>query len=138
MVGQTFTFQGFLVRFAGAIALVLATYNPERISYYHWALAQLPEFSVLKGFLGVVLLIGWAIYLRATVHSLGVIGTLLATAFFGTLLWLVWDSGIFPKESARFVSYLALLLVAGVLSIGISWSHVRRRVTGQIDVDDND
>lgn len=138
MAGQGFSFEGFLARLAGAIALVLATYNPEGYSYYHWALARLPEFSVLKGFIGVVLLIGWAIYLRATVHSLGAIGGLLAVAFFGTLLWLVWDSGIFPKESVRFAAYLVLLLVAGVLSIGISWSHVRRRITGQIDVDDND
>ena len=138
MASQTFTFQGFLIRLFVALVLVFATYNPEGYSYYHWTLAKLPEFSVLKGFIGVVLLIGWAIYLRATLQSLGAIGTLLAIAFFGTLLWLATDQGLFPTDSVRAVSYIVLLVISGVMSAGVSWSHIRRRITGQLDVDDND
>ncbi|MFQ5755853.1 MAG: DUF6524 family protein [Acidiferrobacterales bacterium] len=138
MASQTFTFQGFLIRLLVALILVFATYNPEGYSYYHWTLAKLPEFSVLKGFVGVVLLIGWAIYLRATFQSLGAIGTLLAIAFFGTLLWLATDQGLFPADSVRAVSYIVLLVISGVMSTGVSWSHIRRRITGQLDVDDND
>jgi hypothetical protein len=133
-----FTVQDFFIRLGVALVLVLATYNPEGYSYYHWALAKLPEFSVVKGFVGVVLVIGWAIYLRATFQSLGVIGTLLAIAFFGTLIWLISDAGFFPADSIRAISYIVLLIITGVLSAGISWSHIRRRITGQIDVDDND
>jgi hypothetical protein len=138
MASQTFTFEGFLIRLLVALVLVFATYNPEGYSYYHWTLAKLPEFSVIKGFIGVVLLIGWAIYLRATFQSLGAIGTLLAIAFFGTLLWLATDQGLFPADSARAVSYIVLLVISGVMSAGVSWSHIRRRITGQLDVDDND
>ncbi len=121
-----------------AIVLVFVTYNPEGYSYYHWALASLPAFSIFKAFVGVVLLIGWAVYLRATAYSLGAIGTVLAVAFFGTLLWLVWDSGWVAKESMRVISYMVLLVIVGVLAVGISWSHIRRRLTGQIDVADQD
>lgn len=138
MATGTFTWQDFLIRLLVALVLVFATYNPEGYSYYHWALAKLPEFSVLKGFVGVVLLIGWTIFLRATFHSLGAIGTLLAAAFFGTLLWLATDRGLFPAHSVRAISYIVLLIISGVLSAGVSWSHVRRRITGQLDVDDND
>lgn len=138
MASQRFTFQRFLIRLFVALVLVFATYNPEGYSYYHWTLAKLPEFSVLKGFIGVVLLIGWAIYLRATFQSLGAIGTLLAIAFFGTLLWLATDQGLFPTDSVRAVSYIVLLVISGVMSAGVSWSHIRRRITGQLDVDDND
>lgn len=126
------------MRLLVALVLVFATYNPEGRSYYHWALAQLPTFDVLKGFVGVVLLIGWAIFLRATFSSLGVFGTLLATAFFGTLLWLATDRGLFPADSVRAISYIVLLIISGVLSAGVSWSHIRRRISGQLDVDDND
>lgn len=138
MAKNDFGWQGFIGRALVALVLVFATYNPESYSYYHWALAKLPEFSVVKGFVGVVLLIGWAIYVRATLHSLGAIGTLLAIAFFGTLLWVATQYGVVPGEGMRAVSYIVLLIIVGVMSAGVSWSHIRRRITGQIDVDDND
>jgi hypothetical protein len=133
-----FGVEDFLGRALVALVLVFATYNPEGYSYYHWALAKLPEFSVVKGFVGVVLLIGWAIYVRATLHSLGAIGTLLAIAFFGTLLWLATQYGVVPGEGMRAVSYIVLLIVVGVMAAGVSWSHIRRRITGQLTVDDDD
>jgi len=69
---------------------------------------------------------------------LGVIGLVLAVAFFGTLLWLVIDYGLVSAENSRALSYLVLLGLAGVLSTGLSWSHIRRRLTGQLDVDETD
>ena len=89
-------------------------------------------------FIGVVLLIGWAIYLRATIRSLGAFGTLLAIAFFATLVWVLLTYTPIPKDNMKVVLYLVLAGLAGVLSAGISWSHVRRRLTGQLDVDETD
>jgi hypothetical protein len=127
---------GLLLRFLVGLVLVFASYNPEKWSYWHWALANLPDFSVLKAFVGVVLLIGWTIYLRATVRSLGPFGLILAIAFFGTLIWLLVDTGILPADSVRAVTYIVLVIISGVLAVGVSWSHLRRRITGQIDVDE--
>lgn len=136
MAMKQFGGAGLLLRFLVGLVLVFASYNPEEWSYWHWALANLPDFSVLKAFVGVVLLIGWTIYLRATVRSLGPFGLILAGAFFGTLIWLLVDTGILPADSVRAVSYIVLVIVSGVLAVGVSWSHVRRRITGQIDVDE--
>ena len=136
MAMKQFGGTGLLLRFLVGLVLVFASYNPEEWSYWHWALANLPDFSVLKAFVGVVLLIGWTIYLRATVRSLGPFGLILAVAFFGTLIWLLVDTGILPADSVRAVSYIVLVIVSGVLAVGVSWSHVRRRITGQIDVDE--
>lgn len=136
MATPNITAQGFLLRFLLALVLVFATYNPEGYSYFDWALKPLPEFSVLKLFLGVVLVIGWTIYIRATLRSLGVIGLTLAFAFFGSMLWLVVDYGLVPANSVRAVSYIVEVILCGVLSVGISWSHMRRRMSGQADVDD--
>lgn len=127
---------GVGVRFLAAVALVFLTYNPEGYSYYHWVSEHLTQLSVLMLFVGVVLLIGWAIYLRATFHSLGPLGLVLAIAFFGTLSWLLIDLNLIPTDSVRAVSYLIEFALCGVLTAGVSWSHIRRRITGQVDVDE--
>ncbi len=137
-MAQSITPNGIGIRFLAAVILVFSTYNPEGVSYYHWAVQELPAFSPLKIFLGVVLLIGWAIYIRATIHSLGAIGLALAVAFFGSLLWVVIDSGLVAADNVRSLSYLVLVALCGILTAGISWSHIRRRISGQIDVDDTD
>lgn len=130
------SWQGFLIRFIAGLVLVFSTYNPEGYSYFHWVKNDFPSISALQTFLGVLLLVGWAMYGRAALRSLGIVGLTLATAFFGTLLWLVVDAGLFPVDNIRAISYLVLTLLALVLSTGLSWSHVRRRVSGQMDTDD--
>jgi hypothetical protein len=135
-VAEKITSSGVGIRFFAAAVLVFCTYNPEGVSYYHWISGSLEEISVLQIFVGVVLLIGWAIYIRATLNSLGAIGLILALAFFGTLAWLVVDLQIVPADSVRSVTYLILVALCGVLTAGVSWSHIRRRITGQVDVDD--
>jgi hypothetical protein len=137
-MAQAITPNGIGIRFLAAVILVFSTYNPEGVSFYHWVVPELPAFSPLKIFIGVVLLIGWAIYIRATIHSLGFIGLVLAAAFFGSLLWVVVDSGLVSADNVRTLSYLVLVALCGILTAGISWSHIRRRISGQIDVDDTD
>ena len=134
----TFAWQGFGLRFLAALALVFASYNPEGYSYFDWTLRQLPAFSALKAFAGVVLLIGWAVFIRASLRSLGIVGLTLALAFFATLIWLIVDAGLIPAHSVRAITYIALVITAGVLTTGLSWSHIRRRVSGQVDTDDVD
>jgi len=136
MAVKNITSTCILLRFLFAVLLVFGTYNPEGYSYFHWALDDITDFTVLQAFVGVVLLIGWAMYIRATIHSLGAIGLVLAIAFFGTLLWLIVDMNIVPAGSVRAISWLVLLAMSGVLTAGMAWSHIRRRVSGQLDVDD--
>ena len=126
---------GYLLRYTFAAILVFATYNPH-YSYFHWFRDMLPEIDPLVIFAGVVLLIGWTIFLRATVRSLGAFGLLLAFAFFGTFIWMLiyWD--LVSVESFTRLTYVVEVVLSGVLGTGISWSHIRRRMTGQIDVDE--
>jgi hypothetical protein len=83
-----------------------------------------------------VLLIGWVIFLRATWNPLGAIGTLLAGAFFGVIIWLLIHWGAVSLTSGAAIQWLGLLALSGVLAIGMSWSHVRRRLAGQYDTDE--
>lgn len=135
---KSFGLGGFFVRFIFALIVVFSSYNPEGVSYYHWIYQALPEFSVIKAFVGVILLIGWIILIRATLGSLGFIGIVLAAAFFGLAIWLIIDVMGLSTDNLRVVSYIVEIMLASVLSIGVSWSHVRRRISGQVDTDELD
>lgn len=130
------TWQGILLRFLVAAVLVFATYNPHGWSYFHWVRNDLANITAIKVFAGVLLLIGWTIFLRATLRSLGAFGLILAFAFFGTLIWLVVDAGLVPADSVTAMTYILETVLSGVLAAGVSWSHIRRRITGQVDVDE--
>jgi amino acid transporter len=124
----------FLARFAAAVVVVFATYNPEGLSYYHW-LREGGGSLPLKAFAGIVLLIAWIFLLKSAQSSLGMLGVALSAAFFGTLLWLVLSFAHVSAHGSRTLSYLVEIGVAGVLSVGLIWSRFRQRVTGQVDVE---
>jgi len=138
--------QGFALRFLAGLILVFATYNPGGYSYFHWLKAGLTSadpvntglasITALKAFAGIVLVVGWAIYIRAALRSLGRIGLVLATIFFAMLLWLIVEVSGMSASNIRVITYLAETLLALVLSTGLSWSHIRRRLSGQMDTDD--
>jgi len=136
IASNRFGWDSFIVRFIFAVVVVFFTYNPEGVSYYHWVSDALPEFSVVKAFVGVILLIGWVILIRATLGSLGALGIILAAAFFGLAIWLVIDVLGLSTDNFYVISYIIEIMMASVLSIGVSWSHVRRRMTGQVDTDE--
>ena len=139
MANKTFSTTSFFIRLFFALFLVFATYNPSDYSFYQWVRQSIDQgLQPLIIFCGVVLLIGWAIYIRATITSLGIIGLFLAFTFFGSLLWVVIDMGIVPADSIDIITYIILVLLSCVLGIGMSWSHIRRRMSGQLDVNDTD
>lgn len=135
-IASKFGWDSFIIRFMFASIVVFATYNPESVSYVDWIKEELPTFTVYKGFVGVILVICWLILIRATIGSLGAIGIILATAFFGLLIWLILDVFNLPTDSVRVITYIIQVMIVCVLSIGVSWSHIRRRVSGQVDTDE--
>jgi hypothetical protein len=126
------------VRLVIALALVLLTYNPSGYSYVHWFRGALAAGSAGPEhyFVGVVLIIGWVIFLRATLLSLGGVGVLLGAAFLGTFMWLLTKYKIIPAESATAIVWITLVCMGALLAAGMSWSHIRRRMSGRVDVDD--
>ena len=124
------TLGAFLARFAFALLVCGATYNPTRYCYYAWAKSSGWQWRPLIVFVGVVLLIGWIICLRITLRSIGGLGLLLANAFFAALFWLLADWGWLPIDSVAAISWIGLVVVAGILAAGMSWSRVRRPRSG--------
>ena len=134
MARSEFDFGSFLMRLLFAVLLVFLTYNPSGYSWVGWLQSETPMVYKVAG--GIVLLIGWVMYLRATWNSLGPIGTALAAAFFGVIIWLFIEWGWFTLEDSAAIQWVVLIVVSGVLAIGMSWSHVRRRLSGQYDTDE--
>ena len=131
-----FDFGSFLARWAFALLLVLGTYNPTDYSYISWVLAEGTALGPIVAVIGLVLLIGWIIFLRATFLSMGWLGIALGAALFASIVWLFVDLDWITLSSTGALTWLTLLLLSLILATGMSWSHIRKRLTGQIDVDD--
>jgi hypothetical protein len=134
MAVQGISWSGILVRIVLAIALVLATYNPSGHSFYHWLTEPPAGITAVKTLLGVVLLIGWAVSLRTVHVALGSLGVMLGVAFLAALAWVFVEQRWLDLDTPSSVAWLALLILGTVLGLGLSWSLMRARLTGQVEV----
>jgi hypothetical protein len=123
--GARLTVGGFLARFAFALLVNAATYNPTRYSWYAWAQETGWQWRPPIVLAGIVLLIGWVICLRLTLRSIGGLSLLLANAFFAALYWLLADWGWLPIENVAAISWIGLVTVSAILAVGMSWSRLR-------------
>lgn len=133
---RAFSFGHFGIRFLFSTLLVFLTYNPTPYCYVHWLLETFPSINPLLALSGVVLLIGWVIFIRATFRSLGAVGLLLGLLFFACVMWLFIDLGWLAIDNISALTWIALVIASALLALGMSWSHIRRRISGQVDTDD--
>jgi hypothetical protein len=127
---------GALARIAAALVLVLLTFNPSGSSYYHWVAHDFPHVSALQAVGGLALIIGWVIYVTATRRSLGLFGVTLLLALFAALIWLAVQNGWLHLSGGKAAAWVVVLATGLILGIGMCWSFVRRRLSGQTDVDE--
>lgn len=129
---------GFLGRWVFALVLVLGTYNPSGYSFATWLADPETSFSPGITIVGLILLIGWIFCLKATFNALGLLGVTLGAALFAAIIWLLVDTGLISMESTGALTWLSLIVVALILAVGMAWSNVKRRITGQYNIDDVD
>jgi uncharacterized membrane protein AbrB (regulator of aidB expression) len=98
-------------------------------------MADFASITAVKAFAGALLLVGWVVCIRTAFVSLGALGLLLCSVVLGTLVWMLTDYGILDAERPSLLSWIALVAVGIILGIGLSWSLLRARVTGQVEVD---
>jgi hypothetical protein len=53
----------------------------------------------------------------------------------GSLVWVLEDYGILDPDRPSLLSWISLIIIGIILGIGLSWSLLRTRVTGQVEVD---
>ena len=130
-----FGFKDFLWRLLFSVALVLVTFNPTGHSYYHWLADGFPSVQPLEAVAGIALLGAWIFFVRSTMAAIGTLGVVLLLALFAAIVWWVVSRGWLDVSNRSAMAWVVLLILGLVLGIGMSWSHIRRGVTGQASVD---
>jgi len=122
-------------RIVFALALVLLTFNPTGHSYYHWLADGFPSVQPLEAVAGILLVIGWVVFVRSTLAAIGTLGLVLMLALFASIVWWMVSRGWLDVSNRSAMAWVVLLILGLVLGFGMSWSHIRRRLSGQAAVD---
>jgi hypothetical protein len=138
MADERMGVSGVLGRLAAGVVLVLATYNPAEFSYMHWVTREPSGFSAPQALVGLLLLGAWVFFARSALAALGWFGILLILGLVAALVWLLVELGVLGAPGTQAMAWIALVGIGLVLGMGLSWSLVRRQVTGQVVVDDTD
>ena len=83
----------------------------------------------------IVLLALWIFFVRTTLLALGAVGVTLLVALFAAIVWWMVSQGWLDLGNRQALSWIVLTVLGVLLGVGMSWSHVRRRVSGQASVD---
>ena len=134
------------IRWLIAFVVIAATYNPTQYNWVRWSQNNWVRWSQtnfseqlpLIVLSGLILLIGYITFIRATLHSIGPFGMALVLALVAALLWVLYDFGWLSLENQAANLWLGIIALSLVLGIGLSWSHIRRAISGQADMDDVD
>lgn len=127
---------GILLRLAGAFALLSATFNPTRFNYIRWAEANYTAQLPLTVLLGLLLAVGYMVYIVATLRSIGAFGIVLIAAIFGATIWVLIDWGVLTLANPSLNLWLGIIALSLILGMGLSWSILRQRLSGQATVDE--
>lgn len=113
--------------------LVFATYNPSGHSYYHW-IRDTAGSTALKSLAGIFLLCAAAAILRMASEALSFLGiaTVLALILAGIMLRI--GLGWFAFADVEVTTYTVLLWISTIIGMGLSWSFLQRRLSGEKDV----
>lgn len=128
---------GFLIRWAAAFVLLAATYNPTEVNFVRWAGANWPDQMPLIVLAGLVLLAIFVVFLTAVLRGIGALGVVLVLAVAGALVWVLWDFGWLDLENPTSNTWVALVALSLMLAVGIYWGILWRRLTGQVEVDED-
>lgn len=129
---------GILLRWLGAFLLLAAIFNPTSWNYVGWARASWAEEMPLITFTGLILAVVAMVYVVATMRSIGLFGALVIGAIFAAGLWVLTDWGLLGLDNSALNTWLGILALSLILGIGMSWSILRQRLSGQQTTDEVD
>jgi len=127
---------GIFLRWLGAFMLLSATFNPTQWNFVRWSQANYTTQMPLTLLLGLLLGVGYMIYIGATLRSIGAFGVILVGAIVGALVWVLTDYGVLTLGSTALMIWLGITALSVVLGVGLSWSILRQRLSGQASVDE--
>ncbi len=136
MSSSSFSIPDFLGRWLFAAVLVFGTFNPTGYSWFGWVTADTTEFGPVPALATLALVIAWIVFVNATLNAMGIVGVVLSGALFACLAWLFIDLGWISLDEGSTQTWVILTVLSLVLAVGMSWSIIRRSMSGQYTVDD--
>jgi Family of unknown function (DUF6524) len=133
---QKLSIGGVIGRFVASLILVLVTYNPTGHSFVHWMARDFPHLQPLQVVVGLGLLAVWIFFVHATWRSLGTLGVSLGIAIGAAAVWLFTSWGWFSLSNPGVLTWVVLLILAFLLTVGLCWALIQARVSGQAVVDE--
>ncbi|MDH3845163.1 MAG: DUF6524 family protein [Myxococcales bacterium] len=132
------TWIGLLIRFAFCTVIVAGTFNPSGWSLIHWLLNF--ESGSLPGkiMVSLFMILLYAVYYIAVMNAVGRYGAYGILAFFGALIWQLTEWGWFDVDNLLLVQLTCMLVLAILMTIGVSWTQIRSQLTGQLDFNFDD
>jgi hypothetical protein len=127
---------GFLIRWLAAFVLLAATFNPTELSYFHWARDNWNDQLPLAVLFGLILLVAFILFLTAVLRGIGALGVVLVVAVLAALVWVLVDFGWISLDNPSSNTWIALVMTSIVLAVGMYWGILWRRLSGQLEVDD--
>jgi Family of unknown function (DUF6524) len=127
---------GIFLRWLGAFLLLSATYNPTPYNFTRWAEANWTSQMPLTVLFGLLLGVGYLVYIGATLRSIGAFGVVLIAAIVGALVWVLIDYQVLTLDNPSLNLWIGIFALSVVLGIGLSWSILRQRLSGQASVDE--
>jgi len=129
---------GILLRWLGAFVLLAAIFNPTSWNYVAWTRSAWGQQTPLIVFTGLILAVIAMVYLVATLRSIGILGAIIIAAIFAAGLWVLTDWGVLGLDNSALNTWLGILVLSLILGIGMSWSILRQRLSGQQTTDEVD
>jgi hypothetical protein len=62
------------------------------------------------------------------------LGVALGVALLAALVWVLVDARLIDADDPSVLTWIALAIVGVILGLGLSWSLIRARWTGQVEV----
>ena len=128
---------GFLIRWIAAFVLLALTFNPTDVNYVRWAGNAWNGSMPLVVLAGMVLLVAYVLFLTAVLRGIGALGVVLILAVFAALIWVLVDLSWIDINNPSALTWVGLVVMASVLAIGMYWGILWRRMSGQLEVDDD-
>ncbi|MBT8415676.1 MAG: hypothetical protein KJO30_15220 [Boseongicola sp.] len=128
---------GFLVRWLVAFILLAVTFNPTELNFVRWANESWNEQTSFVVLFGLVLLVIYVVFLTAVLRGIGALGVTLVLAVVAAMVWVLLDLGWLSLENPGAMTWVAILALSVVLAVGMYWGILWRRISGQIEVDDD-
>ena len=127
----------FLLRWLAAFVLLAATFNPTGFSYVGWLQRGGADSLPLAVLIGLLLLVAYVLFLTAVLRGIGALGVILLVAVLGALIWVLVDYGWIDVADPTSNAWVALVALSLILAVGMYWGILWRRLSGQLEVDDD-